>query len=162
VEIKNPSKKIVYVLIGLIAAVILANTVWLVIVASSARPIAAPAQPIARSLPVISSSSFQESVSPVWGRYLTDAEGRTLYTYTHDKVGLPRCVFDCLIQHPGYGPKVGDNTSASLAKLPANIGIIGSLHGPQFTWNGLPLYYFIGDTKPSDINGAGNQWHVVN
>jgi predicted lipoprotein with Yx(FWY)xxD motif len=149
-------KKTIYILT---VAVILVTVAWLV-VASSSRP--APARPAASTLPLVESPYFKESVSPTWGRYLTDAAGRTLYQSTHDKPGFGRCDYNCHLQRPVYGPPSGDNKPADLAKLPTNLGLMMSPFGPQFTWRGMPLYYFVDDKAPGDIKGTDNLWHVVN
>jgi predicted lipoprotein with Yx(FWY)xxD motif len=135
----------------------------LIVLAAFLKPRPTQAPPAAEALPVINTAYFHESVSPVWGRYLTDAAGRTLYVFTHDKPGLSRCDAKCQVQWSSYGPNPGDNSSASMAKLPANVGIYRNPYGVlNFTWRGQPLYRYSGDASAGDLTGVTNLWHIVN
>ncbi len=93
------------------------------------------------------------------GQYLTDFAGNTLYTYSKDNNGVSNCAGQCLAVWPIY-------TSGATAQktFPANISVITRSDGSkQFAWKGMPLYYYIQDKKPGDINGdgVGGVWHIV-
>ena len=91
------------------------------------------------------------------GTYLTDGAGRTLYRFDKDSAKPPKsnCNGDCatawpplLIKSPGkIFPKGID---------PKIIGYVERADGHcQVTINGWPVYYFVADAKPGDINGQG-------
>jgi len=99
------------------------------------------------------------------GTYLADGAGRTLYVFDNDSSRPPKsnCNGDCakawpplLIKSPGrIFPKGVD---------PKIIGYVERADGHcQVTVNGHPVYYFIADAKPGDINGQGinGKWFAV-
>lgn len=96
------------------------------------------------------------------GKVLTDAQGRTLYLFTKDTASSSSCTGTCLSVWPPFdatgAAQAGGGVSATL------LGKTGS--GTQITYNGHPLYYYVGDTKPGDTNGQdlnqfGGSWYVV-
>ena len=96
------------------------------------------------------------------GTILTDAQGRTLYLFTKDASGTSSCTGTCLSVWPPVdangGAQAGSGASASLLGTAAG--------GAQITYNGHPLYYYVGDTKRGDTNGQdlnqfGGSWYVV-
>lgn len=103
--------------------------------------------------------------NPKIGTYLADGAGRTLYVFDDDTSRPPRsnCNGDCakawpplLIKSPGKIFPKGVN--------PKIIGYVERADGHcQVTVNGHPVYYFIADAKPGDINGQGvnGKWFAV-
>jgi len=99
------------------------------------------------------------------GTYVTDGAGRTLYRFDNDSARPPRstCNNDCatawpplLIKSPGKIYPDGIN--------PKIIGYVERAdHTCQVTINGHPVYYFVTDTRPGDINGQGvnGTWFAV-
>jgi predicted lipoprotein with Yx(FWY)xxD motif len=99
------------------------------------------------------------------GTYLTDGAGRTLYRFDNDSARPPRstCNNDCaaawpplLIKSPGKIYPDGIN--------PKIIGYVERAdHTCQVTINGHPVYYFVTDTRPGDIDGQGvnGTWFAV-
>jgi predicted lipoprotein with Yx(FWY)xxD motif len=99
------------------------------------------------------------------GTYLTDGAGRTLYVFDNDSSRPPKstCNGDCakawpplLIKSPGKIYPTGVN--------PKIIGYVERADGHcQVTVNGHPVYFFIADAKPGDINGQGvnGKWFAV-
>ena len=89
---------------------------------------------------------------------LTDAAGRTLYTFDKDQPGKTNCQGGCAQNWPAYVAE-----PAAGAKLPSQASRFEHDGVQQWAWNGSPLYYFAGDTKPGDKNGdgKGGMWHVV-
>jgi len=84
------------------------------------------------------------------GNYLTDEKGMTLYTYSKDTTGVSNCSGTCITNWPAYGPKTPPTT------LPTNITVITrSDKSLQYAWKGMPLYYFVSDTKAGDATGEG-------
>jgi predicted lipoprotein with Yx(FWY)xxD motif len=99
------------------------------------------------------------------GTYLADGAGRTLYRFDNDSASPPKstCNGDCatawpplLIKSPGKIFPKGVN--------PKIIGYVERAdHTCQVTVNGHPVYYFVADAKPGDLNGQGvnGKWFAV-
>ncbi|MEW5990802.1 MAG: hypothetical protein AB1736_05575 [Chloroflexota bacterium] len=88
----------------------------------------------------------------------------TLYIFTEDvrDSGESVCTGDCLAVWPaltvdaGETPTAGDGVTGELGTITrADDGSI------QVTYNGLPLYFFQGDTAPGQANGVYELWEVV-
>jgi predicted lipoprotein with Yx(FWY)xxD motif len=99
------------------------------------------------------------------GTFVTDGAGRTLYRFDNDTNKPPKsnCNGSCatawpplLIKSPGkIFPKGID---------PKIIGYVERADGHcQVTINGWPVYYFVADAKPGDLNGQGvnGKWFAV-
>jgi predicted lipoprotein with Yx(FWY)xxD motif len=93
---------------------------------------------------------------------LTNANGITLYTFAPDSMNKSVCYGDCAT----YWPPVPGHMSAG----PGVTGTIGTITrtdgSTQSTYDGHPLYTYIGDHAPgqdggNDINLNGGVWHVV-
>jgi predicted lipoprotein with Yx(FWY)xxD motif len=99
------------------------------------------------------------------GRTLVDARGRTLYLFEADRPNLSNCSSACLtvwpaLTAPGKPRARGGAVGSKIGTIPAHGG------KRQVTYAGHPLYYYIGDRKPGDVNGQGlNQfgaeWYVL-
>lgn len=118
---------------------------------------ASPAQPAAEE-PVIKAVN-----DPKYGMILVDAKGMTLYIFTKDGPDLSNCNAGCLAKWPPLitagSPKAGDGVDDS--KLGSTKLADGRL---IVTYNHMPLYYWVNDTKPGDTSGqnVGSVWFVVN
>jgi predicted lipoprotein with Yx(FWY)xxD motif len=92
------------------------------------------------------------------GVYLTDFAGMSLYTFDKDTNGVSTCYSDCAMTWPAY------TSGAIEGELPQNITMTSRTDGSeQFAWQGKPIYYYIGDKNPGDVNGDGIEgiWHLV-
>lgn len=96
------------------------------------------------------------------GDVLTDANGMTLYMFTKDTKDVTNCYDKCEVAWPPLlqtdKPTVADGVDASM------LGTTMRKDGTtQVTYNGMPLYYYIKDTKPGDLTGqnVGTVWFVV-
>jgi predicted lipoprotein with Yx(FWY)xxD motif len=99
------------------------------------------------------------------GSLLTDGKGRTLYLFTRDSGTTSSCSGGCASVWPpvmsATAVQVGTGASASL------LGTTSSGAGQsQVTYNGHPLYYYVGDANPGDTNGEqlnqfGGLWYAV-
>jgi predicted lipoprotein with Yx(FWY)xxD motif len=93
---------------------------------------------------------------------LTNARGFTLYSFAPDTPTTSKCYGSCA----AYWPPVTGTTAASPG-LPGTIGTITRTGGArQLTYNGHPLYTYIGDSAPGQANGNnlnlnGGLWHEV-
>jgi predicted lipoprotein with Yx(FWY)xxD motif len=94
------------------------------------------------------------------GVILVDGSGMTLYAFLPDERGDPTCTDECLDNWP-----LVDGPAA--AGEGADDELIGTVQHPsgdaQATYNGWPLYYFVGDPVPGDIEGQGlaDTWYVL-
>jgi len=99
--------------------------------------------------------------SEEYGFYLVDSKGRTLYFFAKDYNGSSSCYGACAEKWPVFyveEPKIGPGLN------PEDFGVITRKDGSkQLTYKGWPLYYFIGDKSPGDINGDGVKgvWFVA-
>ena len=84
------------------------------------------------------------------GVFLADPSGNALYTYGSDTKGVSNCTGSCLSSWPAYQDK------GSTTGLPANVSTIKRTDNGQiqYTYKGMPLYYFIGD-KSNQVTGNG-------
>lgn len=99
---------------------------------------------------------------PALGNYLTDADGKTLYIFLDDIDGSSHCYDACatlwlplLATQP---PRAGQGLDETL--LAVTLRKEGT---QQVTYNGYPLYYFVGDGKPGDMYGQNwqDRWYVL-
>ncbi len=79
---------------------------------------------------------------------LTNANGLTVYTFAADSPGKSNCYGSCA----GYWPPVTGSPSAP--GIPGTFGTTIRTDGTkQVTWNGHPLYTYIGDHGPGQASG---------
>ena len=80
---------------------------------------------------------------------LTNAKGFTLYSFAPDTPTTSKCYGTCAAYWP---PAIG--TAAAGAGLPGTVGTIKRTDGSeQLTYNGHPLYTYVGDSAPGQANG---------
>jgi predicted lipoprotein with Yx(FWY)xxD motif len=80
---------------------------------------------------------------------LANAKGLTVYTFAADSPGKSHCYGDCA----AYWPPVTGSPSHA-AGLPGTFGTTTRTDGTkQVTWNGHPLYTYIGDHGPGQASG---------
>lgn len=93
------------------------------------------------------------------GTVLVNAEGYTLYYLMTDEAKKVTCTGDCLANWP---PALAD-TAPSGGDLPKDLGTIDGPEGTQLTYEGWPLYTFVGDTAPGQANGqdVGDVWYAM-
>jgi predicted lipoprotein with Yx(FWY)xxD motif len=103
--------------------------------------------------------------------FLTDTQGRTLYTFAPDRTSpgtqATNCSGNCITNWPVY-LEAGRTLPASLNA--ADFGVITRNDGPggatrqQTTYKGVPLYYFANDNNTRarvEGDGVGNVWAVA-
>ena len=94
------------------------------------------------------------------GSILVDAEGFTLYIFTNDTGGTSSCNEGCIENWPAVpgDTAIGADLDASLFATTARDD--GT---EQLTVNGMPLYRYVPDEAPGDVNGqgVGGVWFVV-
>jgi len=91
------------------------------------------------------------------GTVLTNAQGKTLYWFAIDTATMSNCNAGCISFWP---PVTGKVTAASGTTLMHGFGTITRSDGSvQATYNGHPLYTYVGDTSPGQITGNGLKIH---
>ncbi len=130
------------------------NQVWYV-VSPAGEPVGMMQEAV---IPVL----LQVYNDPMYGDILVDGNGMTLYMFTKDEPNKVNCSGGCLESWPPLlavaDYTLGDGVNADLvgtADLPDGSKIV--------TYNKMPLYYWVGDSKPGDTNGQGvnDVWYVV-
>jgi predicted lipoprotein with Yx(FWY)xxD motif len=92
---------------------------------------------------------------------LTSAKGFTLYSFAPDTSIMSKCTGTCAQNWP---PVKGPATASGVTGM---FGTIKRSNGAtQATFDGHPLYTFVGDTAPGQakgngLNAAGGLWHEV-
>jgi predicted lipoprotein with Yx(FWY)xxD motif len=90
-----------------------------------------------------------------FGRYLTGEDGKALYVLTRDSAGTSTCTGQCATDWPPFTLENGETTVAGSGVS----GTLATIQRPdgstQVSLNGIPLYYFSGDTVTGDTNGQG-------
>ena len=88
------------------------------------------------------------------GRILVDSAGRTLYLFKADSGTSSACSGACAVAWPPL--RTGATPAVAGGANPALVGTIPRSDGArQVTYDGHPLYTFVKDHKPGDINGQG-------
>jgi predicted lipoprotein with Yx(FWY)xxD motif len=93
---------------------------------------------------------------------VTNAKGLTLYSFAPDTPTTSKCYGGCA----AYWPPVTGSAAAG-SGLPGKVTTITRTDGShQLTYNGHPLYTYIGDSGPGQDKGNnldlnGGVWHVV-
>jgi predicted lipoprotein with Yx(FWY)xxD motif len=143
---------------GAAAAVLAVAALALLAVAEAGATSAAPAPAAAGTGagPVLKTATIGGTT------VLTSAKGFTLYSFAPDTPTTSKCYGSCAVYWP---PVTG--TAAAGAHLPGKVATIRRTNGAlQLTYNGHPLYAYIGDSAPgqavgNNLNLNGGVWHEV-
>jgi len=132
---------------------------------------ASPSAP-ASSAPAAGSSASASTTGTVItthagsaGAFLTNGSGRTVYLWAKDGMNMSACSGACAAAWPAV-PATGTLTATGGAKA-SDLGTITRSDGTkQVTYDGHPLYYFVGDSAAGQTNGQGSdnfgaQWWLV-
>jgi len=132
---------------------------------SAAAPASSASSPAAGSSSAAAAGEMIQTGSSSLGTMLTDGAGKTVYYWEHDTGTSSTCYGACAGVWPPVlttgAPVAGSGIQASL------LGTTTRTDGKvQVTYNGHPLYYFAGDSKPGDINGEesnnfGAKWYIL-
>ena len=106
-----------------------------------------------------------KSISGIPGMALVDEDGKALYLWEADKNGTSTCSGACAAAWPPVttsgAPVAGSGVDKAL------LGTVKRADGiEQVTYNGHPLYYYVGDTGPGTAKGQGSKdfgasWYVL-
>ena len=104
--------------------------------------------------PAVAEPTISVATDAKLGKILVGDKGMTLYMFTKDGPNQSNCNADCLAKWPPLltqgSPTLGEGVDASLvgtASLPDGSKIV--------TYNKMPLYYWVKDTKAGDTTGQG-------
>jgi predicted lipoprotein with Yx(FWY)xxD motif len=93
---------------------------------------------------------------------LTNAKGFTLYWFALDTATTSRCSGSCTAYWPPVGgkPAAGPGVSGRIGTIERSGGVL------QVTYDGHPLYTYVGDSAPgqahgNDIDLNGGEWHEM-
>lgn len=92
------------------------------------------------------------------GKMLVDPKGMTLYTFDNDKAaGKSACNGKCATNWP---PLMASPDAANMENWTVIVRNDGS---KQWAYKGKPLYRWMDDKKPGDVDGDGrfNVWHIA-
>jgi plastocyanin len=98
---------------------------------------------------------------------LVTATGFALYVFAPDGKNKSTCYSSCAKFWPPLLAPKGTKPAASMPGVPGTFGVAPRTDGTlQYTYDGAPLYTFLNDKKPGDMNGqglvaAGGYWWLV-
>jgi predicted lipoprotein with Yx(FWY)xxD motif len=132
-------------------------------VASAAAPSVAAPSAAAPSAAAGGDTVEATTVGTIGMALTAGSNGMTVYQFSKDvkDSGTSACTGGCITKWPaltvaaGATPTAGTGASGKLATITRDDGSL------QVTYNGLPLYFFSGDTKPGDSNGVYTGWAAV-
>ncbi|MFN2563582.1 MAG: hypothetical protein ABR499_01055 [Gemmatimonadaceae bacterium] len=102
-----------------------------------------------------------------YGAFLTDGNGRSLYLLEEDRAGQSTCYEMCAVIWP---PLLAGQSPATAADSTVRASLLGRVPrrggGAQVTYNGHPLYYYLGDAGPGQTRGqhvedSWGEWYLV-
>jgi predicted lipoprotein with Yx(FWY)xxD motif len=118
-----------------------------------------------KTTPAVPASSAISLKQTSLGKTLTDANGRTLYLFAADKPNVSTLSAAGRAFWPPFTSTA--KPSATGGALAGRIGAVaGGTGSRQVTYNGHPLYYFVGDRNPGQTAGQaldefGARWYVL-
>jgi predicted lipoprotein with Yx(FWY)xxD motif len=132
---------------------------------AASSPAGGGSAPPAPSGPAVGGPTVEaKSVGSLGTVLIAGSNGMTVYTFAKDvkDSGTSACTGTCITTWPaltvaaGSAPVAGTGVTGTLATITrADDGKL------QVTYNGLPLYFFSGDSAPGDANGVYTNWAAV-
>jgi predicted lipoprotein with Yx(FWY)xxD motif len=113
------------------------------------------------SSPVAAASSTLKTAKIGGATVLTSPKGFTLYSFAPDTPSKSNCNGACAHNWPPVqGPATASGVKGTFSTIKRSNG------ATQATFDGHPLYAFVGDTAPGQakgngLNAAGGLWHEV-
>lgn len=98
-----------------------------------------------------------KSVDTAKGAVVAAENGMTLYTFRNDKKGVSNCYDKCATNWPPFIADGGAMADGAYSIIDRKDGT------KQWAKDGMPLYFWIKDTKSGDItgDGVGGVWDVA-
>lgn len=116
---------------------------------ATAAPPSAPASPPGGTAGARTVGTAHTSL----GEVLVNGRGLTLYTLSSDAPGHLACTGGCLQVWPPV--LLAPGASLTPPTGVTGLGRISRPEGTQVTWNGRPLYTYVGDSSPGSVSGQG-------
>ena len=157
------------IVVLVIVVVIVGGAFWLYS-QNMLGPIANMVNPVSvnsnNTTPPVAGAIVGSKSSSSFGEYLTDTKGITLYVFADDTSLKSNCNGDCLKKWPPYmydNRNLASSTDALSKRMNAIKRDDGTL---QYAYGTKPVYYYIGDKNPGEINGVsvgdtGSKWSVI-
>ena len=117
--------------------------------------------PTSTSSPAAATAGSLKTATIGSATVLTNAQGFTLYSFAPDTSTKSNCNGTCAQNWPPVkGPVTASGVSGTFGTIKRSDGSV------QATFDGHPLYAFVGDTAPGQakgngLNAAGGLWHEV-
>jgi predicted lipoprotein with Yx(FWY)xxD motif len=146
------------ILLALPAAAVAATAL---VACSSAGASPTPSSSPSGSSPAAAAANTVKTATIAGVTVLTSSKGFTLYSFAPDTSTMSKCNGTCAQSWP---PVTGPVTAAGVT---GTFGTIKRTDGSvQATFDGHPLYTFVGDTAPGQnkgngLNAAGGLWHEI-
>ena len=128
---------------------------------ASPTPTPTPSSSASSSSPAAAAANTVKTATIAGVTVLTSSKGFTLYSFAPDTSTMSKCNGTCAQNWP---PVTGPVTAAGVT---GTFGTITRADGSvQATFEGHPLYTFVGDTAPGQnkgngLNAAGGLWHEI-
>jgi predicted lipoprotein with Yx(FWY)xxD motif len=132
---------------------------------SSAPASSAPAAAAGSSASAAAAGTVITTHAGSGGAFLTTSAGRTIYLWAKDGTNMSACSGACAAAWPPV-PATGTVTATGGAQA-SDLGAITRSDGTkQVTYDGHPLYFFVGDSGPDQTSGQGSdnfgaKWWLV-
>ena len=145
----------------LLALPAIAATVAVLAACSSSGTSAAGGGSTSTSSPAAATAGSLKTATIGGATVLTTAQGFTLYSFAPDTATKSNCNGTCAQNWPPVkGPVTASGVSGTFGTIKRADGSV------QATFDGHPLYAFVGDTAPGQakgngLNAAGGLWHEV-
>jgi predicted lipoprotein with Yx(FWY)xxD motif len=98
-------------------------------------------------------ATVDAAVNATFGMVLTDMQGFTLYTLPSDHNGMSTCTGSCASVWPALTIPNGTTPTAG-SGVPVTVSAVTQSGGAdQVTYNGSPLYTFVGHSSPGQATG---------
>jgi predicted lipoprotein with Yx(FWY)xxD motif len=105
----------------------------------------------------IAAATAQADPTKIADGIVVSTDGKALYTFDKDSTDKSNCNGGCAAAWPPF-------TVANSALADGEFSIVKREDGAsQWAFQGKPLYFYAGDTKPGEVNGDGKNgvWHVI-
>jgi predicted lipoprotein with Yx(FWY)xxD motif len=122
---------------------------------------ASPSPSSSSSSPATAAANTVKTATIAGVTVLTNSKGFTLYSFAPDTSTTSKCNGACAQNWPPVqGPVTASGVTGTFGTITRSDGSV------QATFDGHPLYAFVGDTAPGQakgngLNAAGGLWHEV-